>query len=158
TKLPSGRFLLGAHNSLSAQTLDWYVSSGTDLTTTGWSYTGTNVLIAGYQNINLINQCDGHVYMAGTFHQPLSRGWVGDARRMRLYDIATSGDTVTNGGQIADKQMQCGTAACEFAAAAGVYVTPGGSLLGYSSRGYVDNDILQFVEFQQIPTPIEVET
>ncbi|HEV8337131.1 MAG TPA: discoidin domain-containing protein [Candidatus Polarisedimenticolia bacterium] len=158
TKLQNGQFLLGAHDSLSPQTLDWYLSTGTDLSATGWTYQSRNVLIAGYQNINLINQCDGHVYMAASFDQAFGGGWLGDDRRLRLYDIAMSGTSVTNVGQIMNLQMQCGTDGCEFAAASGTYVAPNGNVFAYSSRGFISGDHINFVEFEPIPPPAPVST
>src|SRR5262245_17181456 len=168
-KLANGHFLLvigRAH----ANTLDFYVSTGTDLRTTAYEWFDTwnkNELTGGdygeYEALNFVAQCDGALFLAGT-HRNLDIIISGGEDFIDLFAV-TNG--TGNGGaiaKVAKKHLFC-NGTCEFDAAGGVYVDPGGRLYVYGTKH--DNDGVpvsgapsdcsgpacstQFAEFRPVP-------
>ena len=132
-KLANGHFLLIIGRS-NANTLDFYVSTGTDLRTTSYAWfdtwhedelTGDDSEFGNYQNLSFVAGCSGMLFLAGT-HRSYVGGFGDD-----FVDLFT----VTNGPgedvaihKVAQKQLIC-RGNCDFDAAGGVYVDPGGQLL-----------------------------
>jgi hypothetical protein len=153
-KLADGRFLLilGRAN---ANDLEFYRSTGTDLRSPAagfepldeWNERELLSAIGdwefgNYQNLNLVTQCDGTLFLAGT-HQNTINGedWVD------LYRVAEQGGQAVI-TKVARKHLYCGYPSpgydsgtnrqCNLDAAGGLYVDPWGQLLVYGTEH--DND------------------
>lgn len=139
TRLADGRFLLviGVHSS---KALDFYVSTTTSLRDPALRFerfaTETRGIVRGFQSLNLATQCDGAIYLVGThnngFPPPsMGRDYV---RWYRLERGAEGGVRFLPGGS---KHVKCRW--CNFGAAGGIYLDPGGGVLvygaGHTSRG-----------------------
>lgn len=149
TKLADGRYLLiiGRRDT---NALDLYLSSSADLAAPGFQYFGTWTRSRGvsstigdftwgkYQSVNLVNQCDGTLFLVGT-HNNGDIAWQDWADLYRLsVDEASRGIGLT---KVAKKRIYCGyngTNHCNLDAAAGVYVAPDQSLMLYATEH--DND------------------
>lgn len=160
-KLMSGHFLLiiGRKN---ANILDFYVSQGTDLTTTAFdlfdSWDEGELLttigdeeFGNYQNLNLLTRCNGDLYLIGTHKNSLTSQDFTD-----LYRVSNGvGDEVVI-TKVAKKHVICkyrGINHCNLDAAGGTYVDPGGRLYIYGVEH--DNDgpggSVKFEEFRPVP-------
>jgi len=131
-KLADGRFLLlvGEHSS---KVLDFYVSEGSSLDPASlsfrWITTMQGVVTGGFQNMNLVTQCDGALYLVGTHNTSLPPPALG-SDMIRWYRLVNG-----PGGEIAiqpegNRHLVCRK--CNFAAGAGLYVDPAGQLLLYA--------------------------
>jgi hypothetical protein len=148
TKLADGRMLVvvGEKNS---DTVYFYRSSSTTLLGgTGWQLMSTIRRsdfstsscgcggTAEYQNLQLVNQSDGTVFMIG-FDRNLAdmKDW-GDVYRLSIRSDVTISAVV----KVAHEHFVCGPndSACNFMAGAGVYVDPCGRLNTYALP--MDND------------------
>ncbi|HNN94396.1 MAG TPA: hypothetical protein PKI03_19095 [Pseudomonadota bacterium] len=149
TKLRDGRFIAivgRAH----AEILDFYISSGTRFERPEFQFFST-LSVPGrlgstisdwnwgaYQSLNLVNQCDGRLFLIGTNNT--GRDWA-DLFRLDI-NAADRGIAIT---KVAKRHMYCGyngTNHCNFQAAAGVYVAPDQGLYLYAVEH--DNDGPQF--------------
>ena len=155
-KLANGHFLLIIGRS-NANTLDFYVSTGTDLRTTGYTWfdtwdedelTGDDSEFGNYQNLSFVAGCDGTLFLVGT-HRSFVGGFGDD-----FVDLFT----VTNGlgddvaiHKVAKKKLTC-AGNCDFDAAGGVYVDPGGQLYVYGTTH--DNDGVPYDGFGDRPFPL----
>jgi hypothetical protein len=149
TKLSDGRFLhvIGRKDT---NALDFYLSSTTSLASPDFAYFGTWTRGQGvgstigdftwgkYQSVNLVNQCDGNLFLVGT-HNNGDIAWQDWADLFRL-DIDGTSKAISL-TKVAKKHMYCGfngTNHCNLDAAAGVSVAPDQSLLLYATEH--DND------------------
>lgn len=131
-KLADGRFLLlvGEHSS---KVLDFYVSDGTALDpaelTFRWITTLKGVVTGGFQNMNLVTQCDGTVYLVGTHNTSLPPPALG-SDMIRWYRLANGADNQLEIHLEGTRHLVCRR--CNFAAGAGLYVNPSGEVLLYA--------------------------
>jgi hypothetical protein len=141
-KLANGHFLLviGRNN---ANILDFYVSTGTDLRTTGYEWfdtwdedelTGDDSEFGNYQNLNFIAQCDGTLFMVGTHRN--AAGGLGDDF-IDLFKVINGAGNDVAIEKVAQKHLFC-SGNCDFDAAGGAYVDPRGQLYVYGTTH--DND------------------
>ncbi|WP_043392719.1 hypothetical protein [Archangium violaceum] len=153
-KLSDGRFLLilgRAH----ANNLEFYRSTGGDLRSTdagfvpldNWNEGELRSAIGdrefgNYQNLNLVTQCDGSLFLVGThLNSATGEDWI-DLFRL----TEESGQVVIT--KVAKKHLYCGYPSpgydsgtnrqCNLDAAGGVYVDPWGQLIVYGTEH--DND------------------
>jgi len=163
-RLADGRILLIIGRS-NANTLDFYVSTGTDLRTTSFEWFDTwnedellteiilDAEFGNYQNLNVLAQCDGTLYLIGT-HENTAIGVGQDF--VDLFRLENgSGDNVTI-TKVAKKHLFCGyrgTNNCNLDAAGGIYVDPQGLLFIYGTEH--DNDgpsgSVNMAEFRPVP-------
>ena len=145
-----------------------YETSGADLRdkTSSWSYVDTwmpHELIGGdwetgfdsHQSINLIEQCDGSLFLVGT-RNTLPTG-VGGEDWAVLYEVSftASADLVLR--EVSSKHLVCNAEAgrtCDFAAAAAPYVSPTGELILYGTEHHNDgpNGSIRMGEFRHEET------
>jgi hypothetical protein len=131
-KLADGRFLLlvGEHSS---KVLDFYVSEGTSLDpaslTFQWVTTLQGVVTGGFQNMNLVTQCDGTVYLVGTHNTSLPPPALG-SDMIRWYRLVNGPDGGIEIRPEGTRHLVCRK--CNFAAGAGLYVDPAGQILLYA--------------------------
>ncbi|MDY7232897.1 hypothetical protein [Hyalangium rubrum] len=171
-KLSDGAFLL-ILGQTDANNLEFYRSSSGDLTQSTTSFDPVDLWNEGelrstigdwefgnYQNLNLITQCDGSLFLAGTHrNSATSQDWID------LYRLTDeSGQMVIT--KVAKKHLFCSYPSpggssgqnthCNLDAAGGVYVDPSGQLLVYGTEH--DNDgpgaSVKMMEFRSIfPNP-----
>jgi hypothetical protein len=175
-RVADGRFLLiiGRGN---ANILDFYVSETTDLATTTFSPFDTwseseleseigDFEFGNYQNLNLLSQCDGTLFLVGT-HNDLGTGGGEDWIDLYRLDNATddSDDVVIT--KVAKRHLYCGYRGerhCNFDAAGGIYIDPGQQLYVYGTEHDNDGPIsedrdclntaecsVKFEEFRPVP-------
>jgi len=147
-KISDGRFLLiiGRAN---ANILDFYVSDTMDLGTATFSpfYTWREAELetdigdsefANYQNLNLLTQCNGELFLAGTQRNDVTLSdWI-DLYRLENQAEDPAKVVVT---KMAKRHLFCsyrGVRHCDFDAAGGIYIDPGGLLYVYGTEH--DND------------------
>jgi hypothetical protein len=145
-RLADGRVLLGIGRA-DSNVLDFYVSTGNDLRTTGFVHfdtwfeselTGGDSEFGNYQSINLVTQCDGALFLIGTHENTAIQVGKDFADTFRLTNGA--GDDVAI-EKVAANHLVCGNRGvnhCNLDAAGGVYVDPGGQLYIYGAEH--DND------------------
>ena len=152
-KLANGHFLLIIGRS-NANTLDFYVSTGTDLRTTGYAWfdtwhedelTGDDSEFGNYQNLSFVAGCGGTLFLAGT-HRSYVGGFGDDFVDLFAVTNGTGDDVAIH--KVAQKQLIC-RGNCDFDAAGGVYVDPGGQLYVYGTTH--DNDGVPFDGFGDLP-------
>ncbi len=171
-KLADGRFLLIIGRA-DANNLEFYLSSATDLRLDGNTFqlvdtwneselhsTFGDTEFANYQNLNLVSQCDGALFLVGThLDSTTGQDWV-DAHR-----VTAEGDNIVI-TKVAKQHLYCGYPSpgydsgtnrhCNLDAAGGVYVDPSGQLLVYGTEH--DNDgpygSVKMMEFRPVfPNP-----
>jgi hypothetical protein len=139
TKLANGHFLLVIGRA-DAATLDFYVSTGTDLQTTGYEpfdtwhkgeLTGDDETFGDYQELNFVAQCDGSLFMIGTHRNFFFEDFVD------LFRVTNGAGNDVAIEKVAKKHLFC-DGNCDFDAAGGAYVDPGGQLYVYGTTH--DND------------------
>jgi hypothetical protein len=166
-KLADGRFLLIIGRA-DANILDFYVSTGTDLRTTGYErfttwdeddvvselcgpfgcmcgLLGTDCEFGNYQNVNLVQQCDGTLYLAGTHASSVLGAGADFVDLYRLENGTGNAVLIT---KVAKRHLFCsyrGFTHCEGDAAGGLYVDPAGQLLVYLTEHDNDGPIEGFV-------------
>ena len=139
TKLKDGRFLILGH---SYGTIAAYVSSGTDLKTSTWTYydgwapselisSDASVFTDQFQSLQLLTQCDGTLYLVGSANTDSLRGGTDYAELFALRHRNTGTDLEIE--KVARKEYDCG-GWCSLAAAFGPYVGPGGQLFLYGAE------------------------
>ena len=170
-RLADGRVLLGIGRA-DSNVLDFYVSTGTDLRTTGFVHfdtwfegelTGGDREFGNYQSINLVTQCDGALFLIGTHENTAIQIGRDFADTFRLTNGA--GDDVAI-EKVAANHLVCGNRGvnhCNLDAAGGVYVDPGGQLYVYGTEHDNDGPIagaflcsgpacsVKFEEFRPVP-------
>jgi hypothetical protein len=151
-RLADGRYLLvvGARSSKS---LDFYLTAGTSLRDSTleleYRWTVRGDVVGGFQNLNLVVQCDGALYLIGTHNTAIPPPSLGDdmVHWYRLSLDASGFRLAEEGG----RRLVCRR--CNFAAAAGVHVDPDGRILLYSAPH--DNDgpggSVDLEEFAPVP-------
>jgi hypothetical protein len=153
-KLGDGRFLLIIGRA-DANILDLYVSRSTDIRTTAFDRFDTwseDELVSeicdeddeddcdeefgNYQNLNLLPQCDGSLYLVGTHKNLLTSQDFVD-----LFRVENAPGADVRIVKVAKQHLTCGYAGvnhCNLDAAGGLYVDPAGELLLYGTEH--DND------------------
>jgi hypothetical protein len=145
-KLRDGRFLVIVGRK-DAGILDFYVSTGTDLATTGcvsigwWAYwmVGTTINdwnFGDYQSLTLLTQCDGSLFLLGMHNDGNRPIFLQDWADLFQIDATMSGGFFVL-TKVAKKHMYCtrgGTRQCNFDAASGAYVSSQGELILYSTE------------------------
>jgi hypothetical protein len=167
-QLADGRYLLAVAEG-SAATIDFYVSYTPGSYTSFWhvdEWSGDEVIWDSqfnygwnsYQNVNLITDCSGKLYLLGTgnlgsgwlwFEDPYGPDWAS------LYEVGYQGTEITL-TKVAERHFYCtyrGTGVCSFDAAGGAYVDPQGNLLLYATEHDNDgpNGSIKFMEFRPQP-------
>ena len=167
-KLADGRFLLiiGRAN---ANILDFYVSDAPDLAITTFSFFDTwdeselqteiaDTEFANYQNLNLLTQCDGKLFLVGTHRNDVNqKEWID------LYRLENDTDDDVVITKVAKKHLFCDDH-CDLDAAGGIYVDPEGRLYVYGTEHDNDGPIsgdrscsnseecsVKFAEFRPVP-------
>jgi hypothetical protein len=141
-KLADGRFLLVVGRK-AANVLDFYVSTGTDLTSTSFEFfdtwsegelTGDDGEFGDYQALSFVAQCDGTAFLVGT-HKSLA----GDIGRdfVDLFRVENGSGSDVAIAKVAKKHLYC-ERTCDLDAAGGAYVDPEGRLYLYGTTH--DND------------------
>jgi hypothetical protein len=137
TKLADGRYLMVV-GAFSSKVLDFYLSEGTTLLADQiafrWIHTLRGVVAGGFQNLSLITQCDGTIFLVGTHNTSLPPPALG-RDFVRWYRLS-NGPAGAAGGiaieAVGSRHMDCSR--CNFAAAAGLYVDPAGRLILYATE------------------------
>jgi hypothetical protein len=171
-KLSDGTFLL-ILGQTDANNLEFHRSNSWDLTQPTTTFEPVDLWNEGelrstigdwefgnYQNLNLITQCDGSLFLAGTHRNSVTgEDWIDLYRLTNEY-----GQMVIT--KVAKKHLYCGypspggtsgqTTHCNLDAAGGVYVDPSGQLIVYGTEH--DNDgpggSVKMMEFRSIfPNP-----
>jgi len=150
-KLADGRYLLVV-GERSSKILTFYVSEGTTLDVAlafRWIGTRTGTVAGGFQNMNLVTQCDGSLFLVGTHNTSLPPPSLG-ADLVRWYRLHNTADGQIGIDPVGSRQLHCRR--CNFSAGAGLYVDPDGRLLLYAVEhnvGGPDNSI-EFEEFRPV--------
>lgn len=150
-KLADGRYLLVV-GERSSKILTFYVSEGTTLDhelAFRWIGTRTGTVAGGFQNMNLVTQCDGALFLVGTQNSGFPPPSLG-SDLVRWYRLANTDDDQVGITPIGSRQLRCRR--CNFGAGAGVYVDPDGRLLLYAVE---HNDAgpdhsIEFEEFRPV--------
>ena len=184
-KLADGRFLLVIGRG-DANNLDFYVSTGSDIRTTAFERFDSwnedelqselcasqpctcggiipvDCEFGNYQNLSLVHQCDGALYLVGTHQDSLTGEDFVDLHR--LDNVPGSNDVRIT--KVAKRQLVCGYRGenhCNFDAAGGVYIDPERRLLLYGTEHDNDGPIagspicngspcsVKFEEFRPVP-------
>jgi hypothetical protein len=171
TKLADGRFVL-VIGGFAANDLDFYVSAGSNLRAPGfelfdrWNESeietelcgpfgcscdaplplpGTDCEFGDYQTLNFVNQCDGTLFMVGT-HASLGGGFGDDFIDVfRVENAAGDAVRVTKVGKRHAICTYRDVNNCQFDAAAGTYVDPGGQLYVVATEHDNDGPIEGFI-------------
>jgi hypothetical protein len=159
TRLADGHYLLVIAGD-EAGSLDFYVSTTTSLldpatafnrfsTQTGFS--------ADYQNVDLVTQCDGRIFLVGTHNDSdipaIGNDWA------CLHELRNGAGSVVSVTSFGCKHLYCGypktgsigsVRHCNFDAAGGSYVDPAGNLLLYGVEHDNDGPLgsVKFEEFR----------
>jgi hypothetical protein len=130
-RLAGGRILL-VTGERSSKVLEFHLSNGSDPGAPGFGFEETvmvrGVVEGGFQNVNLLTQCDGTLFLVGAHNTglpppSLGRDWV---RWYRLGGTATAPTFEPAGG----RRLRCDE--CNFGAGAGLYIAPDGRLVLYA--------------------------
>jgi hypothetical protein len=130
-RLADGRLLMivGVRSS---KVLDIYVSNHADLAAPGLAFLRVGTLedaIEGrFQSHNLVTQCDGTLFLVGAYNTGFPAPALGNDR-LRWYQVGTSWDGGVALTEAGSRKVDCRR--CNFAAAAGVFVTGDGDLVLY---------------------------
>lgn len=150
-KLADGRYLLVV-GERSSRILTFYASEGTALDASlsfRWIGTRTGTVAGGFQNMNLVTQCDGGLFLVGTQNSGFPPPSLGPDL-VRWYRLANTGDNQVGITPVGSRQLRCRR--CNFGAGAGTYVDPDGRLLLYAVE---HNDAgpersIEFEEFRPV--------
>ncbi|WP_224240918.1 hypothetical protein [Hyalangium gracile] len=159
TKLADGRFML-VLGQWDARKLEFFLSTGTDISTTGWTpydQWSDSEIASGewgaFQNINFLTDCsDGRLYLVGTMLGGLRWGG-GDEDHAHLYEVSLTGNVAIQ--HVASKHFYCsndGDRQCNFRAAGGVFVDSERHLLLYSVEHADDgpSGSVKLMEFRSV--------
>jgi hypothetical protein len=134
-RLADHRFLL-VIGRRDARTLDFYLSTATDLRATSWAFVDSwshhdlrttigDATFGAYQSLQLVAGADSRLYLVG-MHED---GLVFPAHWVDLFLVERAGAfSIT---KLAKRRLECG-GACSLDAGAGVYVDPEGALVVYA--------------------------
>ena len=130
-RLADGRLLMivGVRSS---KVLDIYVSNHADLAAPGLAFQRVGTLadaIEGrFQSHNLVTQCDGTLFLVGAYNTGFPAPALGNDR-LRWYQVGAAWDGGVALTEAGSRKIDCRR--CNFAAAAGVFVTGDGDLVLY---------------------------
>ena len=149
-RLADGRLLMivGVRSS---KVLDIYVSNHADLSEPGLHFTRVGTLedaIEGrFQSHNLVTQCDGTLFFVGAYNTGFPAPALGNDR-LRWYQVGSSWDGGIALTEAGTRKIDCRR--CNFAAAAGVFVTGEGEvvLYGIEHGGTGPGRTMQYEEFR----------
>lgn len=130
-KLADGRYLLLV-GERSSKLLTFYVSRGTRLDhdlAFDWVTAISGAVVGGFQNMNLVAQCDGALFLVGTHNTSVPPPSLG-SDLVRWYRLANADDGSLQVLPVGSRQLVCRR--CNFGAGAGLYVDPDGRLLLYA--------------------------
>ncbi len=139
-KLEDGRYLVLATDDSKVL---FFVSSTTSIVGSTWQKVDTwypselaTTWPAAYQNMQLVTQCDGAIFLVGTWK---TGGWesaiIGGEDWLHVYRVANA-TTTTNDvrlTRVVAKHMYC-DGWCNFDAGAGTYVDPSGQVILYATE------------------------
>ena len=131
SRLADGRLLMivGVRSS---KVLDFYVSNHADLAAPGLAFIRVGTLeeaIEGrFQSHNLVTQCDGTLFLVGAYNTGFPAPALGHDR-LRWYRLDAAWDGGVALVEAGTRKIDCRR--CNFAAAAGVFVTGDGELVLY---------------------------
>ncbi len=161
-KRPDGRYVLlvARYNS---NIIDFYLSGTTNLRSPNFLYLSTwqeRELLAeqgmdrefgNYQNINLVQQCNGDLFLVG-LHKNTAIMVAGEdwADLFRLDFTPVNQAVVT---KVANRHMYC-QYQCNFDAGAGVFVSPDRHLSIYGIEHWQHSGLIKFNEFRPVPTRV----
>ena len=144
TRLSNGNFMAMVFGN-NSDDVEVFVSSSTSLpghngsTSTWISMASANTPFGSgnYQGLQLITQCNGQLFVAGT-HKNISTDWVD------LWRVDLTASYVPTFTKVANRHMYCSTSNtgntryCDFQAGAGIYVNGSGGLNLYGVEHYND--------------------
>ena len=131
TRLADGRvaMIVGVRSS---KVLDLYLSNHADLTAPGLEFalvaTLTNAVEGRFQSHNLVTQCDGSLFLIGTYNNGFPGPRMG-ADMIRWYRLTQTSEGAVQLAAEGRRKVTCKY--CNFGAAAGVFVAPAGDLVLY---------------------------
>jgi PAS domain-containing protein len=160
TRLVDGRYLViaGGHNS---NELDFYRSDSTDLTNASFGHLdhwtenelialGTDSEFGNYQNINLVRQSDGTLFVVGlhrnTNTAPLAIGddWAD------LFRLSFDASDQARIEKVAKRHMFCPDGE-NFDSGAGLFIAGSGHMYLYAVEHYLTNTMVRACEFRPDP-------
>jgi hypothetical protein len=161
--LGDGRFLLVVGRK-DAEKLDFYVSSGTNLSATSFVHfdtwddsalgftNGGDPNFSNYQILNFVTDCDGSLYLIGTHENMIGQDWAD------LFQVLNGNGNEVLLIKVAKKHLYCsypspGALAsqdnhCNLDAGGGAYVDPNGMLILYGTE-HADNGPFSTVRFME---------
>jgi hypothetical protein len=150
TRLADGRvaMIVGVHSS---KVLDLYVSNQSDLAAPGLEFnlvaTLANAVEGRFQSQNLVTQCDGSLFLIGTYNNGFPGPRLG-ADMIRWYRLSQNASGAVQLEAQGKRKVTC--TYCNFGAAAGVYVAPAGDLMlyGIEHRDTGPNRTVYYEEFR----------
>jgi hypothetical protein len=151
TRLADGRYLMVV-GVRSSKAMVFYVSEGTALdagVAFQWIGTRTGVTVGGFQNMNLVTQCDGTIFLVGTHNTSLPPPSLG-SDLVRWYRLENTEDGGVGIIPVGSRQLVCRR--CNFGAGAGLYIDPEGQLLVYAVEHNDDGpeESTEFEEFRPV--------
>lgn len=135
----------------SSKVLDLYLSNQADLQQPGLRFdrvaTLENAVTGRFQSHNLVTQCDGTLFLIGAYNNGFPGPRLG-ADMLRWYRLTQSVEGSVVLEAKGKRKVTC--AHCNFHAAAGVYVAPGGELMlyGIEHRDTGPNRTVRYEEFR----------
>lgn len=153
-RLADGRLLLivGVRSS---RVLDVYLSNQAELDRPGLSFervaTLEDAVEGRFQSQNLVTQCDGTLFLVGAYNRGFPGPRLG-SDMLRWYRLTAGGGTIQLEAT-GKRKVTC--VYCNFGAAAGVYVAPGGELVlyGIEHRDTGPNRTVRYEEFRARTLP-----
>ena len=150
TRLADGRvaLIVGVRSS---RVLDLYVSNQADLSAPGLEFklvaTLANAVEGRFQSQNLVTQCDGSLFLIGTYNNGFPGPRMG-ADMIRWYRLGQNANGAVRLEAMGKRKVTCRY--CNFGAAAGVYVAPAGDLIlyGIEHRDTGPNRTVYYEEFR----------
>lgn len=116
----------------SSKVLDLYLSNQADLDQPGLRFdrvaTLENAVEGRFQSHNLVTQCDGSLFLIGAYNSGFPGPRLG-ADMLRWYRLTQTVEGMVQLDAQGKRKLDC--VHCNFGAAAGVYVAPGGELILY---------------------------
>ncbi len=138
----------------SSKVLDLYLSNQADLDQQGLRFDRVATLAGAvegrFQSHNLVTQCDGTLFLVGAYNSGFPGPGLG-ADMVRWYRLSQSAEGSVRLEAQGKRKVKCES--CNFGAAAGVYVAPGGELMlyGIEHRGTGPNRTVMVEEFRALP-------
>jgi len=137
----------------SSEVLDVYLSNQAELDRPGLRFdrvaTLEHAVEGRFQSHNLVTQCDGTLYLVGAYARGIPVLRLG-SDMLAWYRLTASGDGI-HLEPAGTRKMTCEY--CNFGAAAGLYVAPGGELVlyGIEHRDAGPNRTVRYEEFRSRP-------